>query len=218
MKAAISIALLLFVGVATSFLVVVGHDLHQDHADVHVVLANAAATIKHLDQTIGKVDTAADTLNSAATEERSNWQQTSKEAAKTGLALRELIDDLRQSSLHVNLVTLPAVDAQIRANGDQLSSTIAKLGSTADGLTAATVTLNARLGDPAIPQLLGQLNVAAVQLAEASGHANKILNDGEIVADHYKKEIMAPVSLGKRIGEYLLTFGSDARVLFAGGK
>jgi len=39
--------------------------------------------------------------------------------------------------LHFNAVTLPAVDSQIAANGEQLKSTLAKLGDSADGLTAA---------------------------------------------------------------------------------
>jgi hypothetical protein len=55
-------------------------------------------------------------------------------------------------------------------------------------------------------------------MAEASGHANKILGDGEKVADHYEAEIMKPVSLARRVGEYVLSFGADARVLFTGGK
>jgi ABC-type transporter Mla subunit MlaD len=218
MRASLSAALVLLVSFAACFIVLIGDDLHRDLADVHVLLENTAASTKHFDQTIAKVDTAADTLNEAAIEERANWKTTSKEAAKTGLALRELIDDFRKSSIHMNLVTIPAIDAQIAANGNQLQSTIRKLGGTADGLTETTLRLNARLDDPQIPQLLGQLNVSARQLAEASGHANKILGDGEKVADHYEAEIMAPVSWGKRIGEYLLTFGSDARVLFTGGK
>jgi hypothetical protein len=65
---------------------------------------------------------------------------------------------------------------------------------------------------------LAQIAEFSRQMAESSGHANKILADGEKVADHYEAEILKPVSFARRIGEYALTFGSDARVLFTGGK
>lgn len=175
-NAVLSAAFALFLVLAGGTVILV-RDLHQDLAEAHIVLENTASTGKHLDQAIGKVSTAADTLNSAASEERANWQRTSTEAAKTGLALRELIDDLRKSSIHVNLVTLPAIDAQIEANGNQLSSTIRKLGETADGLTGTATRLNAKLDDPEISRLLGQLNATAANIQVISENSAAMSGD-----------------------------------------
>lgn len=216
MKNATWCALILFLLVLTGGAAIVTRDLHH-------VLVESSVAVDHAGTVVAKVSTAADTLNAAASEERKNWAATSKEAAKTGRALRMLISRVDRNFVdgtlqHVNDKTLPAIDAQIETNGAQLSRTIAKLGETADGMTAATSALNLRLNDPQIPEILGQLNLATAQLAQASGHANKILADGEVVADHYEAVVMKPVSFARRAGEYLLSFGADARVLFTGGK
>src|ERR1035437_4159738 len=148
MKAAIFCAVVLLVLTLAGGAAIVALDIHH-------VLTQTSVTINHFGIVAAKVSTAADTVNAAAGEERANWQKTSTEAAKTGLALRELIDDLRKSSLHVNLVTLPAIDQQIAANGDQLQATLGKLGGSADGVTAVAGALNTRLDDPEIAALLG---------------------------------------------------------------
>src|SRR6202041_3341369 len=131
---------------------VVTYDVHQDLAAAREALKQGTATISKLDGTIALVNTAARTLNAAATEERANWKATSKETAKTARDVRELVDDFRKSAVHVNLVTLPEIDSQIKANGDQFQSTLAKVGNSADAVTTATNTLNIRLGDPQITE------------------------------------------------------------------
>jgi hypothetical protein len=143
-------ALLLLTLVLTGGVLVLVHDAHQDLAAVRIVLVQAAATESELDKTIAKINAAADTLNAAAPEERKNWAATSDEAAKTGKALRLLISRTDRvlvdgTLLHFNAVTLPAIDSQIASNGDGLKVAIAKLGETADGMTAATGSLNVRL-------------------------------------------------------------------------
>lgn len=164
MKTALSVALLLLVMTATLGLVIIIRDGHQALTHGDQLLQQTIASERALDQTITKITAAADTLNGAATEERSNWAKTSDEAAKTGRAVRTLIDRVDRKLVdetlaHVNAVTLPAIDSEIQANGDQLKLTIAKLGNSADGVTAVAGALNLRLSDPEIPKLLGHLDV-----------------------------------------------------------
>lgn len=168
MKTVLLSALLLLTLVLSGGVLVLVKDVHQDLAAVHQnlssldqVLGQASATAKHLNQTVGKVDGVVSTLNDAATEEKANWQATSKETAKTARDVRALVDDFRKSALHVNLVTLPSIDSQISANGDQLRMTVEKLGESADGVTAIAGTLNTRLGDPQVTELLAHANVIA---------------------------------------------------------
>jgi hypothetical protein len=182
LKAALSAALLLLVLALTGGTSVIVHDLHRDLADVHVALGQVSAAGQQLTLAITKVNITADTLNAAAGEERKNWAATSQEAAYTGRALRLLISRVDRSFvdgtlLHLNAETLPAIDAQIAANGNQLTSTLAKFGSSADGVTAATGTLNARLEDPEITAVLGHLNGISANLETISANSAAMSGD-----------------------------------------
>jgi hypothetical protein len=189
MKTALYSALLLLTLVLTGGVLVVVKDLHQDLAAVHtnleqthIVLEHASGATDNFGILMAKVSVTADTLNAAATEERANWKATSSEADKTGRALRLLISRVDRSFvdgtlLHFNAVTLPGIDRQVSSNGDQLKSTIAKLGESADGITLATGTLNARLGDPQVAQLLGHANVISGNLEVISANSAAMSGD-----------------------------------------
>lgn len=186
MKTALISALLLLTLVLTGGVSVLVIDGHRDLTAAHQVLTNASDTeieLRHnLSVITDKVSKGADTLNAAANEERTNWKATSKEAAFTGRALRLLISRVDRNFvdgtlLHFNAVTLPGIDSQIAANGDQLKSTIAKLGDSADAVTMATGTLNARLGDPQVTQLLGHVNVIAGNLEVISNNSAAMSGD-----------------------------------------
>jgi hypothetical protein len=182
LKGALSGALLLLVLTLTGGTVLILRDLHRDLTAVHQVLGQASETTGQLTLVIAKVSKTADTLNAAASEERKNWAATSQEAAATGRALRMLISRVDRSFvdgtlLHFNATTLPAIDAQIAANGGQLEATLTKLGGTADGVTAVTSTLNTRLADPEIPALLGHLNGVSANLETISANSAAMSGD-----------------------------------------
>lgn len=186
MKTALLSALLLLTLVLTGGVLVLVHDAHQDLAAAHLVLADAHSSAQNLDYNLAaitvKVSTGADTLNAAASEERKNWAATSREAAYTGRALRMLISRVDRSFVdhtlyHINNQTLPEIDAQIAANGQQLAATLKKLGGTADGVTTLTGTLNARFGDPAIAELLGRLNATAANVETISANSAAMSGD-----------------------------------------
>src|ERR1039458_9796173 len=112
MKTAISLAAILLLLVITGAVLVGVHDVHRDLADVHALLASTQKTMVTLDSTLAKVDATVSTADAAATEERANWKATSLEAAKTGRALRALIDRVNRSLVdgtlyHLNTQTLP---------------------------------------------------------------------------------------------------------------
>ena len=90
--------------------------------------------------------------------------------------MRALIDRVDRSFVdgtlyHINTQTLPAIDLQIKANGDQLTLTAAKLGATADGLTELTHTADAKLNDPQIPELLDHFNKISGNLEIVSANS-----------------------------------------------
>jgi hypothetical protein len=181
-KAAISLALVSFLLILSGGTIILVRDLHRDLAAIYPVLRSADDSVKKVDGLMTKVTLTADTLNSAANEERKNWQATSSEAAYTGRALRLLISRVDRSFVdgtlqHVNRETLPAIDSQIAKNGNQLSSTLAKLGNSADGLTTATGTLNARLDDPQIQELLTHFNTVSANLEVISANSSAMSGD-----------------------------------------
>jgi hypothetical protein len=189
LKAALSAALLVFVLALTGGTVLIVRDVHRDLADVHTnlvqmhtVLVHASAATDNFAIVMAKVSTTADTLNGAAGEERKNWAATSQEAAYTGRALRLLISRVDRSFvdgtlLHLNAETLPAIDAQIATNGGQLEATLAKLGQTADGVTAATGTLNTRLEDPEITALFAHVNGISANLETVAANSAAMSGD-----------------------------------------
>ena len=191
----------------------------------HIARATAPKVETALDQLViasSNVNAATKTLSEASAAEKDNWTKASMEAAKTGGAVRLFVDKLNRQ---LNDKTLPNVDEQIKAlsSKSQLSLKQAgdaaeQLGFAAEQLGITAESLDGTVSNPNIASSLQQISEATQQIAQASGHANKILADGEKVADHYEAEIMKPVSFAKKLGEYVLTFGADARVLFTGGK
>lgn len=182
MKTALAYAVLLLLIALTAGTVELVCDVHRDLADVHSVLIQTGAAAQHLDQAIYKANGAIDTLNAASGEERANWKATSQEAAYTGRALRLLISRVDRAFVdgtltHLNAKTLPAIDAQIAQNGDQMTATLQRVGQTADSLTAATVSLNARLDDPEIGALLGHFNAISANLETVSANSAAMSGD-----------------------------------------
>lgn len=185
MKIALYSALIACCIAVTCAVLVVSYDLHRDLAATHLLLGQASASGGQLTLAITKVNLTADTINAAASEERANWKATSAEADKTGRALRMLISRVDRSFVdgtlyHLNSKTLPAIDAQIAQNGDQMAATLKKVGETADGLTAVTSSLNARVADPQITELLSHANVISGNLETISSNSALMSKDMQL--------------------------------------
>jgi hypothetical protein len=102
-------------------------------------------------------------------EQRIQLKKTGEDSDKTVKALRIVIDRAGLLMKHS--------DEELATNSQALQVTIAKLGASADGLTQATGTLNARLGDPEITQLLGHLNAISGNLETISGDGAAMAGD-----------------------------------------
>lgn len=162
--------------------------------------------------------TAAATINKAARAQEANWTATSREAAKTGKDLRRVVVHFDRILTNQVVPLLETANQQVLNNGSALTDVLISADKEVVALQDATGAVTLRVADPNVQISLEQIALAATQMAQASAHANKVLADGEIVADHYTQIVMKPVSWARRIGEYTLSFGADARVLFAGGK
>jgi hypothetical protein len=161
------------------------------------------------------VNSAVGTFNDVAAAQKANVTRTSLEAAKTGAAARLLIDRLDKQ---LNDHTLPNLDAQVSSLGSMGTVSLAKLGYAADSLNAASVSLDKAVSDPNIGISIQQISLASTQAAQASVHANKVLDDTQKVTDHYAYEILKPVNFAHRVGEFILDHALDAGLLYEGAR
>jgi ABC-type transporter Mla subunit MlaD len=178
MKTALFIALLALLVALTGGVLVFVHDVHRDLSDFHSVLDQAGGTaraiegttgqlnrtIGQINTTVAQVNTTVATLNDAANAQKKNWLDASTDVKKTGDDTRRVVAHVDRILTHFDVTTLPALDMQIVGNGDRLQDTIARLGDSADGITAAAKTLDTQLSDPQIPQLLGHFNTISGNL------------------------------------------------------
>lgn len=140
-----------------------------------------------------------------------NEQATITAANKQTITTMRNIDGLVSRA---NGLVVTSGDALTSASSDVHNTAVA-VQATIAASTQTVQDVDKLVSDPQIATAITQLGTASTEIAEASAHANKILKDGQVVADHYTAEILKPVSFVKRAAEYLLSFGSDARVLFS---
>ena len=209
MKSALSLAVIALLLSATVGIPVLVYDVHRDLADAHTVVDEAGATLRAGHETVNK-------FNALADADRKNLLDTSQQTADTARDLRALVARLDRSLVdgtlfHLNHITLPAVDAQIRGNGNALQAAIgklgvtaAKLGDTADGVTAVTNSLNVRINDPVIDSTLRAFNLAAENLSTTTANMSVVTGTGattmgrvDHVAAYYEKKLTTPASFFK---------------------
>jgi ABC-type transporter Mla subunit MlaD len=184
MKTALLIALLALIVALIGGVLLIVHDAHRDLSDFHTVIDQAAATARsvegtthQLNQTIAQVNTTVGVLTDAANAQKKNWLDASADVKKTGEDTRRVVAHVDRILTHFDVTTLPALDMQIVANGDQLQDTIGRLGDSADGVTAAAKTLDAQLSNPEIPQMIGHFNTISGNLEVSTANFATMTGD-----------------------------------------
>jgi hypothetical protein len=204
MKTALAISLLILMLAAAVGILVVVSDVHQVSRRATEDLAEVGATLRAGHDTVNK-------FNALADSDKQSWEQTSRNSADITLDLRRLVAHADRVMTRVNTTTLNQFDAQIQANGDSLQlatrnlgETAAKLGKTADGVTAVTGSLNARINDPAIDNTLRAFNQAAQNLSATTAHMSVATSTGvatmgrvDHVAAYYEKKLTTPAGFFK---------------------
>lgn len=202
--------------------VVMCADVHELAKSATIALRDLDETVKqqnvqlaqdelHLDQVLTGLDSTVTELNIAAKEQQSYWAKTSADSDKTVKALRLTTDRLalllQHTDQELNFTLLPNLDRQITSTAQGAQLSLASLTHASDALTF-------QIND--VGPILTSLGESSAQLAQASGHANKILADGEHTADYYEKKLTTPASFAKRLGMTLLDVGSKLGNIMAG--
>jgi hypothetical protein len=166
---ALSIAGTVCLLTATVGIAVLTRDLHRLLTDAHT--ANLPAVTQEVNYVLARVESVIDTAESALQAQEANWQKTSLETAHTAQDTRRVVAHVDRILTRINTTTLDGLDAQVKANGDRLQFTLGnlgetatKVGTTADGLTQVTRSLDLRINDPQVDQIIGHFNTISGKL------------------------------------------------------
>jgi hypothetical protein len=163
-----------------------------------------SAVIAHADATISQLD-------AAAIEQRAYWQKTSADSDKTVKALRIAVDRasllLDHTDKQLNGILLPDFDRQLNLTGEAAQLSFGSVTHAGDALTF-------QIND--LQPIFANMADGTAQLSLASGHANKILLDGEKTADYYTKKLTTPASFTRNLVDGLIDYGAKFGSMFAG--
>ena len=190
--------------------------------DTHRIALDADATLRDID-TITKAQSlnlsqdeihlglVLDQVNQAAAEQRAYWQKTSADSDKTVKALRLTVDRaallLDHTDKQLNGSLLPDVDRQFNLTAESAQASFSSLTHAGDALTF-------QIDD--LQPIFANLATASENVASGTGHADKILLDGEKTANYYEKKLTTPATFAQKLAGAVLSYGSEARILFVG--
>jgi len=210
-------------------LVIIGGSVAVLSRDAHRLLVHADATMQHVDAVAGEaqkqlqaddaqIATLLASIDAAANEQRAYWQKTSADSDKTVKALRLTVDRaallLKHTDEQLNTSLLSDLDRQVTLTAESAQSSFGSIGHAGDALTFQLNDLGPTLTN--LQETSAQFAIASKSFASASGHADKILLDGEKTADYYEKKLTTPASFVRKLSDFVLQSGSEARILFVG--
>lgn len=222
MKAALTLAAifaLLCTGVGVAILTIDAHHcaleaqraLKDIDDEVRVQGENLANDEQRLNLVLGHVDATVGQLNLAAAEQRAYWQKTSADSDKTVKALRLAVDRtslfLDHADKELNGVLLPNFDRNFALTSMEAQKSLSAITGAANELTIDLRDLGPTFAN---------VGEGSARLANAAGHADKILADGEKTADYYEKKLTTPASFAHRVAMGALDVGSKLGNIMAG--
>ena len=192
------------------FLCLVLWDAHKALQSFASVPQSLQTAVKGIPDAVAKVGTAADNLGGVIADER-------KAETKRDVEFYRFIAAGKETMVRVDLAltghdgVLPAAQRAITVLSTDSHVTLQQIEDAAiaghmtlNAGTAAINSLNQRISDPQIPELIGHLNTASLHFAQTSEHVDQTSADLQQVADHYRAEIMKPVGFWKSAGKLAL--------------
>lgn len=222
MKFVLQLVAALTLAALSACAVILSVDAHQFVFDLDQTVITAQESLKTQNLNLAsdeqKLNAVLDVVNSAATEQRNYWQKTSADSDKTVKALRIAVDRasllLDHTDKNLNGALLPDVDREFGFTAQSAQMAFDSVGKTADAATFQINDLGPTMTN--LGETSARLANAAAYFQSASGHADKILADGEKTADYYEKKLTTPASFAQRLGYGLLDVGSKLGNIMAG--
>ena len=186
---------------ATLALIAIGGGVAVLSRDAHRLLVDADVAVRHVNAVTGvaqqefeqdriaiapliaSLDGTVAQVNLAAQEQRAYWQKTSADSDKTVKALRLTVDRagllLKHTDEQLNGSLLPDFDRQLSLTSESAQASFSSITHAGDALTF-------QIDD--LQPIFANLGAASANVASGTGHADKILLDGEKTADYYEQE------------------------------
>lgn len=99
------------------------------------------------------------------------------------------------------------MDRQFNLTAESAQASFSSLTHAGDALTF-------QIDD--LQPIFANLATASENVASGTGHADKILLDGEKTANYYEKKLTTPATFAQKLAGAVLSYGSEARILFVG--
>lgn len=214
---------------ATLALIAIGGGVAVLSRDAHRLLVDADVAVRHVNAVTGvaqqefeqdriaiapliaSLDGTVVQVNLAAQEQRAYWQKTSADSDKTVKALRLTVDRaallLKHTDEQLNGSLLPDFDRQLTLTSESAQASFSSITHAGDALTF-------QIDD--LQPIFANLGAASANVASGTGHADKILSDGEKTADYYERKLTTPATFAQKLAGAVLSYGSEARILFVG--
>lgn len=169
-------------------------------------IADADIAIQHIDQTVGKVGTAADNIGGVIADERKAETKRDIEFYRTIAAGKETMVRVDKALTGHDGVLIKASEA-ISLIGDSVNTLALNGGKTLEAGARAADTLNSRMADPRIDTILSELSVSSLHfdsvtanLADATAHGDAILANGDKLSTYYTTRLTTPQGFVKTLG------------------
>ena len=217
----VAVLALLCLGVSTAIL---ARDVHRIALDADKTLRDIDTEVKaqsmNLSADEAQIALVLEHVDAAAIEQRAYWQKTSADSDKTVKALRLTVDRaallLDHTDKQLNGVLLPDADRQLNLTAASAQGALGSLDHAGSALAFQVDQLD-------LGPTLANLDESSVRLANtmgylqsASGHADNILGSGERTAKYYEKKLTTPATFARKLTDFVLQSGSEARILFVG--
>jgi hypothetical protein len=199
--------------------------------DTHRFMVHADSTVQHLDAVAteanrqlqaddAQIATLLASVDDAANEQRAYWQKTSADSDKTVKALRIAVDRasllLDHTDKQLNGSLLPDADRHLNLTATAAQGALSSLDHASSALAFQVDQLDLGPALANFDESSARLANVMGYLQSASGHADNILGSGERTATYYEKKLTTPATFARKLSDFVLQSGSEARILFVG--
>jgi hypothetical protein len=203
------------------------------------LVGEAAWTVRqlrpHLEVTLENIDRVTIVAGVTASEVQKGaleWQKASKAQSSATTKVLSHADAVAAqfssfvSALDLSLTSglIPQLQAIAQEQNSALLSNQARVGTNLDTLQQATSALrktvqdaDAQISSPDIRASLDNLSLSSKQMADGMTNLAGVTKDAKDAADYELAQLRKPASVWLGVLKFVLSYGSDARVLFTGG-
>lgn len=189
---------------------------------MHTVRPHLNITLENIDRTVIVAGAAAGDIERSARA----WEAASKtQATQTTVALSHVTAAANalssfvsktDSSLNANLI--PTASSVLSAQNVALLENQAQLRSSLQTLETTISDADKQIASPQIANSLSNIEASTLNLNAGIKNLTGVTADAKDAADYELAQLKKPIAVWRRVLQFVLSSGSDARVLFTGGK